>query len=455
MSTLTSLFEAGSVAIVGASDNPHKIGGRPVAYMKRLNYQGKLIPINPKADVIQGLPAKRSLLELDTPVDLAVVAVPDALVEKVIKEGLSVGIKNFVVFASGYAEINQQGLEKQRQLQALFDGTQARLLGPNCLGFINTETQLVASFTTAMEQHPLKTGGLSFAGHSGALGAYWLDKTIHAEIGVSKWISSGNEANLPLDEIVDYLATDPQTTVISLYIEEIRHPNKFENALLLAKKNNKPVIALKGGKTAAGARATAAHTASNPLKGVDYAATFKRTGVIEVQSLSEMIDCSQFYAKGLTLFGNKVGIISISGGAGVLLSDQLEANGLSIAGFSDQLRTTMEPLLPSFSTVQNPVDLTAALVARPEMLRDTTQQLVSSTEFDAVVIFMGLMDSVAQPLTNALLELKNNPACPVFLIWMGGNKTLLTQIAQHGILVFEEIPDLVTLLSNVKPYARF
>ena len=451
MSTLTSLFEASSVAIVGASDNPHKIGGRPIAYMKRLNYQGQLIPINPKADVIQGLTAKRSLLELDMPVDLAVLAVPDTLVENVIKEGLSVGIKNFVVFASGYAEINQQGLEKQRQLQALFNGTEARLLGPNCLGFINTGTQLVASFTTAMEQHPLKIGGLSFAGHSGALGAYWLDKTIHADIGVSKWISSGNEANVPLDEIVEYLAIDPQTTIISLYIEEIRHPDKFENALLLAKKNNKPVIALKGGKTAVGARATAAHTASNPLKGVDYETIFKRTGVIEVQSLTDMINCSQFYAQGLRLLGKKIGIISISGGAGVLLSDQLEAKGLSVTGFSDQLSLAMEPLLANFSTVQNPVDLTAALVARPQMLLETSQQLVNSTEFDAVVIFMGLMDSVAEQLTDALLELKNNPACPVFLIWMGGNKALLTQIEQHGILVFEEIPGLVTLLSNVKP----
>ncbi|HAI96501.1 MAG: hypothetical protein CL866_02135 [Cycloclasticus sp.] len=451
MPALKSLFEATSVAIVGASDDPHKIGGRPIAYMKRLKYKGQLIPINPKNDTIQGLPAKRSLLELDAPVDLAVVAVPDAFVEKVIQEGLQLGIKNFVVFASGYAEINQQGIDKQAKLKALFDGTDARLLGPNCLGFINTETQLVASFTTAMEQHPLKVGGLSFAGHSGALGAYWLDKTIRADIGVSKWVSSGNEANLSLDEIVAYLATDSQTTVISLYIEEIRHPEKFEKALKLARKNNKPVIALKGGKTAAGARATAAHTASYPLKGVDYQAIFKRTGVIEVHSLSEMIHCSQFFLGGHKLLGNKVGIISISGGAGVMLCDQLEEHGLTIEPFSHPLHDKIKPLLSDFSTVQNPVDLTAALVAQPNMLRDTTRQLVDSNEFNVVVIFMGLMDSVAQQLTNGLLKLKNNPACPVLVIWMGGQAALLADIAKKGMLVFEEIPDLVTLLSNVKP----
>jgi len=451
MPALKSLFEATSVAIVGASDDPHKIGGRPIAYMKRLKYRGQLIPINPKNDTIQDLPAKRSLLELDAPVDLAVVAVPDAFVEKVIQEGLQLGIKNFVVFASGYAEINQQGIDKQAKLKALFDGTDARLLGPNCLGFINTETQLVASFTTAMEQHPLKVGGLSFAGHSGALGAYWLDKTIRADIGVSKWVSSGNEANLSLDEIVAYLAADSQTTVISLYIEEIRHPEKFEKALKLARKNNKPVIALKGGKTIAGARATAAHTASYPLKGVDYQAIFKRTGVIEVHSLSEMIHCSQFFLGGHKLLGNKVGIISISGGAGVMLCDQLEEHGLTIEPFSHPLQNAIKPLLSDFSTVQNPVDLTAALVAQPSMLRDTTRQLVDSNEFNAVVIFMGLMDSVAQQLTDGLLELKNNPACPVLVIWMGGQAALLADIAKKGMLVFEEIPDLVTLLSNVKP----
>jgi len=235
-----------------------------------------------------------------------------------------------------------------------------------------------------------------------------------------------------------------------LGIVEIRHPEKFEKALLLAKKNNKLVIALKGGKAAVGARATAAHTASNPLNGVDYEAIFKRAAVIEVQSLTDRINCSQFYAQGLLLLGNKIGIISISGGAGVLLGNQLEANGLSVTGFSDQLYSAMAPLLASFSRLQNPVNLTAALVARSPMLLGTSQQLVNSAEFDAVVIFMGLMDSVAQQLTNALLQLKRKPSCPVLLIWMGGNKTLLAQIAQHGILVFEEIPDLLTLLSNVK-----
>jgi len=449
MQTLESLFEAKSVAIVGASDNPHKIGGRPIAYMKRLGYQGLIIPINPKTAIIQGLPAKRSLLELTTPVDLAVVAVPDALVEQVIKEGLTAGIKSFVVFASGYSETDEAGEAKQQRLQTLFKETDARLLGPNCLGFINTQTQLIASFTTAMENNPLKVGGLSFAGHSGALGAYWLDKTIRAEIGVSKWISSGNETNVQLADIVEYLATDPQTEVISLYIEEIRNADKFEKALLLAKQNHKPVIALKGGKTIPGARATAAHTASNPLNGVDYQKIFNTTGVIEVNSLSEMIHYSQFYLNGNKLSGNRVGIISISGGAGVMLTDQLESNGLSVNTFSDALCTTVRPLLSSFSAIQNPVDLTAALVSQPDMLEKVTEALVNSEEFDAIIIFMGLMDSIAEQLAEGLIQLEKNPDCPVLLIWMGGQKSLLNRISREGIMVFEEIPEVVSLLAKL------
>ncbi len=134
-----------------------------------------------------------------------------------------------------------------------------------------------------------------------------------------------------------------------------------------------------------------------------------------------------------------------------MLCDQLEEHGLTIEPFSHPLHNAIKPLLSDFSTVQNPVDLTAALVAQPSMLRDTTRQLVDSNEFNAVVIFMGLMDSVAQQLTDGLLELKNNPACPVLVIWMGGQAALLADIAKKGMLVFEEIPDLVTLLSNVKP----
>ncbi len=449
MSSLKSLFEAQSVAIVGASNDPHKIGGRPVAYMKRLGYQGKLIPINPKANVIQGIAAKPSLAELDEPVDLAVVAVPDAYVEQVLKEGLAAGIKNFVVFASGYSEINQEGAEKQKRLQALFTDSNARLLGPNCLGFINTQTQLIASFTTAMEKHPLKVGGLSFAGHSGALGAYWLDKTIHADIGVSKWISSGNEADVPLDEIVEYLATDRQTSIICLYIEEIRNPDKFQQALLTAKQNNKPVIALKGGKTAAGARATAAHTASNPLNGADYQAIFKNTNVIEVDSLSEMIRFSQFYLNGCKLKGRRIGIVSISGGAGVMLTDQLEAAGLSVSTFSDQLRSTIKPLLSPFSAIQNPVDLTAALVTQPDMLKAVTTTLINSQEFDAIVIFMGLMESIAEQLAEGLIQLEKSSNCPILLVWMGGQVVLLNRIANEGVLVFEEIPEVVSLLKKL------
>jgi len=449
MHSLTSLFEAKSVAVVGASNDPHKLGGRPIAYMKRLGYAGQLIPVNPKSDIIQDLPAKRSLADLDSPVDLAVIATPGALVEKVIKEGIENGIKNFVVFASGYAEVGAEGDAKQQQLQELFKNTDARLLGPNCLGFINTETQLIGSFTTAMEENPLKAGGFSFAGHSGALGAYWLDKTIQADIGVSKWISSGNETNVQLAEIVEYLAYDKQTTVISLYIEEIRDAEKFEKALLVAQQQGKPVIALKGGKTAAGARATKAHTNSNALNGVDYQAIFKKTGVIEVDSLSEMIHYAKFYIQGNKLLGKRIGIVSISGGAGVMLTDQLENSGLSVSQFSPKLADEMRPHLSSFSTSQNPVDLTAALVAQPQMLYNVTTMLADSAEFDAVVIFMGLMGSIADKLTEGLLQLKKNPNCPVLLIWMGGRKELLSTISDDGTMVFEEIPELVSLLSKL------
>ena len=449
MSSLQSLFEARSVAIVGASNDQHKLGGRPIAYMQRLGYRGKIIPVNPKEDVIQGLPAKHSLAELDEPVDLAVLAVPIHLVESIVKEGLANGIKNYVVFASGYAEIDADGLSKQQRLNALFDNTDARLLGPNCLGFINTHTQLIASFTTAMENHPLNVGKLSFAGHSGALGAYWLDKTIHANIGVSKWISSGNESNVALAEIVEYLANDPQTQVISLYIEQIRQPELFEKALLLAKRNNKPVVAMKGGKTTAGARATLAHTASNTQLDVDYQAIFQRTDVIEVDSLSEMINVCAFQLNGDCIVGKRIGIISISGGAGVMLSDQLESNGLAVTDFSDQLANKVRPLLSPLSRTQNPVDLTAAMVAQPDMLSNVAAALIASNEYDAVVIFMGLMESLAEHITRCITELERNPSCPVLLIWMGGKTECVKAISAQNIMVFDDIPELVSLVSKV------
>jgi acyl-CoA synthetase (NDP forming) len=253
-----------------------------------------------------------------------------------------------------------------------------------------------------------------------------------------------------LADIVEYLANDPETHVISLYIEAIRDPKRFEQALMLAKQKNKTVVALKGGKTAAGSRATQAHTASNTRNGVDYQAIFERTDVIEVDSLSEMIKQCQFSLSGLSLNGSRIGVISISGGAGVMLSDQLTASGLDVNDFSEPLHNLVKPLLSAHSTTQNPVDLTAAMVAQPTMLGDVATALIQSKEYDGLVVFMGLMDSIAENITQSLLDIERSADYPVFVIWMGGKIDCVQKLSNASMLTFDEIPELVTLLGRSK-----
>ena len=190
--SLDVLFNPASIAVVGASSNERKLGGRPIAYMKKMGYRGTIYPVNPKSRDVQGLPAYPSLSSIGQPIDLAIVATPAAMVEDAIREGITAGVRAFVVFSSGFAELSAEGGEIQSRLRALCDAAGVLLLGPNCLGAINVRNRVIASFTTAMQDDDLIEGGFAFVSQSGALGAYWLVLMFQRGLCVSAWVAPGN-----------------------------------------------------------------------------------------------------------------------------------------------------------------------------------------------------------------------------------------------------------------------
>lgn len=453
-SRLASLFQARSVAIVGASSDPAKITGRPLAYMRARGYAGALFPVNPARSEVQGLPAYPSLSAIGQPVDLAIVGTSAEQVEPVIREGIAVGVKAFVVFSSGFAEIGDEGRALQERLRTLAREHGVAILGPNCLGLANSATGLIASFTTALESAPLQRGHFAFVSQSGALGAYWLDIVLRSGLGFSQWISTGNECDVDAAEAIDFLVDDPDTRVIGLYLEDIRDTLAFRRALQRAAQAGKPVIAMKSGRSQAGAKAAASHTGA--LAGDDtlYDACLHQCGALRVDSLSSMIDAARLYLFDSAPQGSRLAVMSVSGGAGVLIADESEALGLALPAFADATCDALRPLLPSFARPANPLDLTGNVVQNTASIGQALAAVAQDPEVDAIVLFVGLMHSIAHAFTDALASARQHIRQPIVVVWMGAMPESVAVVEAARIPVFADIPQAMRALAAARRLAE-
>lgn len=453
-SRLASLFQARSVAIVGASSDPAKITGRPLAYMLARGYAGELYPVNPARNEVQGLPAYASLSAIGKPVDLAIVGTAAEQVEPVIREGIAVGVKAFVVFSSGFAEVGDEGRVLQERLRALSREHGVAILGPNCLGLANSATGLIASFTTALESAPLQRGQFAFVSQSGALGAYWLDIVLRSGLGFSQWISTGNECDVDAAEAIDFLVDDPDTRVIGLYLEDIRDTLAFRRALQRAARAGKPVIAMKSGRSQAGAKAAASHTGA--LAGDDtlYDACLRQCGALRVDSLSSMIDAARLYLFDSAPRGSRLAVMSVSGGAGVLIADESEALGMALPTFAEATCDALRPLLPSFARPANPLDLTGNVVQNTASIGKALAAVAQDPEVDAIVLFVGLMHSIAHAFTDALSNARQHIRQPIVVIWMGAMPASVAVVEAARIPVFADIPQAMRALAAARRLAE-
>jgi len=402
LTDLSSFFSPQSVAIVGATENVIRIGGRPLDYMLRYNYPGRVYPVHPKLETVQGVTAYKTLTDIPDDVELCIVAVSAALTEGVVREGIDNGIRAFVVFGSGYAELNEAGRQAQQQLATLCAENNALLLGPNCIGCADSHSRLIASFSTAMETSTLTQGRFGLVTQSGALGSYWMAMLDRQGLGFSKFIATGNEAGVDLAQGVAYLADDDATDVIGVYIESIKDVSAFRMAALKAAAAGKPVVAIKAGRSAVGAEAAVSHTGSLAGEDDNYQAFFDQFGIVRVSSLSEMIDTAKLAIKQPAPAGRRIGIVTISGGAGVLLADELEERGLETSDFSMPTKEKLAAVLPSFIHPRNPLDHTAAVAGDPKLFDDVIKIVGQSDDHDSVIVFSGLLESIADKLVASL-----------------------------------------------------
>jgi len=323
---LEAFFSAGSVAVIGASDDVTKIGGRPVQLLRKYGYAGAIYPINPKGGTIQGLQAYPSVLETPTAPELAIVAVPANATLQAVRDCGSRGVRGVVVLSTGFAEAGPEGAAMQAELVRVARNHGMRLLGPNCLGAVNVVDRLVASFSIALEQSMTPAGHVGIVSQSGNIGSFTMRCMADRGLGVSRFIATGNEADVDVADGIAALAQDCATRIILCCMETCRDAGRLIEALDMARRQRKPVIALKIGATEQGQAAAASHTGA--LMGSDavFDAVFRRYGVLRVRSFEELLDVGHAAA----LLGpdrlpatDAVTLVAASGGFGIMMADAM------------------------------------------------------------------------------------------------------------------------------------
>jgi len=355
--TLNCIFKPESIAVIGASKSKGKIGHEIVHNLVISEFNGKVFPINPKADVIHSIKAYPTVLDVPDNVDMAVVVVPKQFVPGVIGECVEKKVKGLVIISAGFKETGDAGTEIERQMTQIVRNAGMRMVGPNCMGVINTDED-VAMNASFGKTYP-KQGKTAFISQSGALGEAILDYSVETGIGLSKFISLGNRADVTANDMLEYLRDDPNVELVLLYLESFGNPLNFSRiARELSRK--KPIIAVKSGRTQAGARAASSHTGS--LAGLDVAvdALFDQCGVLRVRTIEEMFDMAKAFVGQPRPKKPRTAILTNGGGPGILATDALVGHGLDIAEFARNTEEELKSFLSEDAAVGNPVDMTGS-----------------------------------------------------------------------------------------------
>jgi len=402
MNTISRLMRPQRVAVVGASADVTKTAGRPVAYLLKHGFSGDVYPVNPKATEICGLPCYPDIASLPNVPDVGIVLLGAERAHHAVKELAQLGCTAAIVLASGYTEVGEEGA--RRQVELLLAAGAMRILGPNTIGLVNITDRIVLSASGALEMDHFPSGAISLVSQSGGILGSLLSRASARGIGLAKMISTSNEVDLELADFIDWLVDDEATRVIALYVETVRDTQKFRAAALRAAQAGKPIVAFKIGRSEAGAKAAISHTGA--LAGSDrmYDALFKQTGILRAQRFDELLDMPAALATGRTLRGNRVAILTSTGGAGTLVSDALGVTGFETPPPDAETATKLRALQKGDHAAldRNPIDVTLAGL-QPELLKGAISAVLASPTYDALVVIVGA-SALAMPelMSNAI-----------------------------------------------------
>ena len=419
-SGIEAILRPRSIAVIGASREPGSIGGEIFHNLVSRGFTGPVFPVNPRASVVQSVLAYPSIEAVPHAVDLAVIVVPAVHVLDVVEACGRKGVRAIVVISAGFKETGDEGAARERELRdrALHYGM--RMVGPNCLGVLNTEPAVSMNATFAPVRPP--AGHVAFSSQSGALGLAILDYATQLHIGFSQFVSVGNKADVSGNDLLEFWEHDPGTSIILLYLESFGNPRRF-NQIARRVARRKPIVAVKSGRTVAGARAASSHTGS--LAGPDAAvdALCRQSGVIRTDTMEELFDVAMLLAHQPVPLGNRVGIVTNAGGPGIMASDACEGHGLAIPSLSEETVRSLRSFLPREASTRNPVDMIAS--ATPESFERSVRLVLEDPNVDALLVIY-VPPIVTRPLDVAQAILRGAAAAhaaakPVLTCFMGSH----------------------------------
>jgi acetate---CoA ligase (ADP-forming) len=398
--SMRSIFAPRSIAVVGASQRPGQLGHEIVRNLRATGYTGKLYVVNPHATEVESVPSFQSVQAIEGEVELAIVTVPASQVETVLDHCIAKDVAAVVIITAGFSETGEEGRALEQRLLQKARNAGIRMVGPNCMGVINTDpaTQMHATFTSVFPP----AGNVAMSSQSGALGLAVLDYARSLNIGFSTFISVGNKADVSGNDLIQYWAADPKTGVILLYLESFGNPRKFgEIARRVGR--TKPIVAVKAGRSVAGAKAASSHTGALATSDAIVSELFRQSGVIRTRTLEDMFDVASLLANQPLPGGSRVAVLTNAGGPGILAADACEANGLQLVELRQETTAALRSFLPSSASVTNPVDMIAS--ASADQYRRSLDLLLADRNVDAViVIYIPVLPVEAPGVAAAIRE---------------------------------------------------
>ncbi|MDQ2095145.1 acetate--CoA ligase family protein [Rhodalgimonas zhirmunskyi] len=383
---LDGFFAPRSIAVIGASDDPERIGGRPLHFCLNSGFSGPIYPVNPRREVIQGLPAFADLEAIPGPVDLAILAISADRIPETLRACGRKGVRAAVIFSAGFAELGPDGQAAQAELVQIAHAQGIRLLGPNCLGFYSAGSGACGTFSSALQGGLPARGGIGLITQSGAYGTHLLSMAKERRLGIAAWVSTGNEADVSVADCLAHMVEDPEVRAIGVYMEGVNQPEALLAALERARVLRKPVTIMKVGVSEVGAQAMQSHTASLAGSDASFEAAVEQAGALRIATTEEMFDI--LYAASIAPLprGDRLGILTVSGGAGVLMADAAAKHGLSVPPMPDDAVARMLERNP-FASPRNPVDITAQAINDFDLIPDYLSEMMQSGGYDACVGF--------------------------------------------------------------------
>ncbi|MFM2278993.1 MAG: pimeloyl-CoA synthetase [Pseudomonadota bacterium] len=439
-SALSSLLAPRSIALVGASENAARIGGRPLRYLREAGFAGAVYPVNPNRETVQGYQAFASIQALPETPDVAILAVPAAATVQAVRECADRGIGSAIVFSAGFAETSDEGRVMQETIAGIAREANMRILGPNCLGVFNTRQNFYGTFSAILDTGFIQPGPVSVVSQSGAYGSHITHLARQRGLGIDHWVTTGNECDIDVAEALHWVVAQPDVNVVMAYAEGIRNRDMFIEALEMARERETAIVFMKVGRSEVGQHAVSSHTAALAGSDAVFDAVLRQYGVYRATTTAEQLDVAYAASRGIFPRGNRLGIFTLSGGFGIQMADDAADAGLDVAPMPEEAQAELKEMLP-YASPRNPVDATAQALTDLPLMTRFIDAMLDKGGYDMFAGIFGsgpasptFAASMRQALEDATAGKKDCIKC----VTMTAPAEIVRSYEEKGFLIYED-----------------